>query len=235
MEIMEIDVNHVTRMQPGYVCIAGLDRGSGRHVRPVLRGVRLGERLLRQNGGPFEMATRVDLGPTQPAGAPPETEDWAFDPRFARVIEAIDPDEFWRSVRSVAASYLVDLFGEDLKPQGHTFAVDIGRGSASLGCLAPARASLYVDVRGTLRIALDDARMQPILPVTDLRFYERDFRTVRRDAVRGHAERLRRGVPVILSVGLTRPWQRPGDAVARHWLQVNNLHLEDDPAWQGTS
>jgi hypothetical protein len=230
---VEIVVNHLTRMEPGYVCVAGLERGSGRHIRPVLRGIRLSDRMLRRNGGPFDLAARVDLGASQPAGEPPETEDQAFDPRQTRVIAAVDPDEFWRALRGVAAMHLRDLFGEDLKSQGQTYAVDIGRGSASLGCLAPARASLYVDGRGTLRLAVDDSRMQPTLPVTDLRFYECDFRTVRRDAVRSYAERLRRGVPVILSVGLTRPWQRPGDSVARHWLQVNNVHLEDDPAWRG--
>jgi hypothetical protein len=37
---------------------------------------------------------------------------------------------------------------------------------------------------------------------------------------------------VILSVGLTRPFRKWGDSEERHWLQVNNIHLEDDPLWQ---
>jgi hypothetical protein len=40
---------------------------------------------------------------------------------------------------------------------------------------------------------------------------------------------LETGVPVILSVGLTRPFRRDGNDSARHWLQVNNIHLGDDP------
>jgi hypothetical protein len=36
----------------------------------------------------------------------------------------------------------------------------------------------------------------------------------------------------ILSVGLTRPWQKRGDDAERHWLQLNNIHLRDDPLWQ---
>ena len=48
------------------------------------------------------------------------------------------------------------------------------------------------------------------------------------------AARLARGVPCLLSVGLTRPFSsREGDAPV-HWLQVNNIHLEDDPAWRLT-
>ena len=44
--------------------------------------------------------------------------------------------------------------------------------------------------------------------------------------------RIKRGVGVILSVGLARAFQVSGDTARRHWLQVNNLHLEDDPAWK---
>lgn len=51
----------------------------------------------------------------------------------------------------------------------------------------------------------------------------------------GLAARIRTGVPVILSLGLTRPWARPGDTVARHWLQVNNIHLQDNAAWTDAS
>jgi hypothetical protein len=37
---MRIVVNHLTRMQPGYICVAGMERQGGRHVRPVLAGGR---------------------------------------------------------------------------------------------------------------------------------------------------------------------------------------------------
>jgi len=38
---------------------------------------------------------------------------------------------------------------------------------------------------------------------------------------------MQRGTPVILSIGLTRSWQKPGDTKEWHWLQVNNIHLKD--------
>jgi len=33
-------------------------------------------------------------------------------------------------------------------------------------------------------------------------------------------------------LGLTRPWRKRGDTAERHWLQVNNIHLRDDPLWR---
>jgi hypothetical protein len=44
--------------------------------------------------------------------------------------------------------------------------------------------------------------------------------------------RIQAGVEVILSVGLTRLWRKQEDAAERHWLQVNNVHLQDDPLWK---
>jgi hypothetical protein len=45
-------------------------------------------------------------------------------------------------------------------------------------------------------------------------------------------ERIEAGVESILSLGLTRPWRKQGDTTERHWLQVNNIHLKDDPLWR---
>jgi hypothetical protein len=64
---MQIIVNHLTRMQPGFICVAGVDVSSGRHVRPVL-GRRLTTDLLASKGGPFDMAELVDLGAVECCG-----------------------------------------------------------------------------------------------------------------------------------------------------------------------
>jgi len=42
-------------------------------------------------------------------------------------------------------------------------------------------------------------------------------------------DRLRRR-DVLLCVGVGRPWA-PEDEEPRHWLQVNNVHLDDNPVW----
>jgi hypothetical protein len=70
------------------------------------------------------------------------------------------------------------------------------------------------------------------LSVTDLRLYEKDHKTPRRKLVADVQERIEAGVESILSLGLTRPWRKQGDTTERHWLQVNNIHLKDDPLWR---
>lgn len=44
--------------------------------------------------------------------------------------------------------------------------------------------------------------------------------------------RLAAAAEVILSVGLTRLFMSTDDHARLHWLQVNNIHVADDPCWQ---
>jgi hypothetical protein len=230
---VQILVNHLTRMQPGYVCVAGLDLVTEEHVRPVLRRGRLTAGLLRSNGGPFDVGAVVDLGPVVPAGRAPELEDHRFDPPHARWLFDDDPDDFWDLLDERAKEDLEDLFGPALELWDESGTVDVGEGRASLGCLKPKKQPwLYLDHRGAVRLVLDHLTPSVDLTVNDLRMYERDQKTPRRDLVRDVQRRLDAGVEAILSVGLTRPWRKRGDDAARHWLQVNNIHLRDDPLWR---
>ena len=63
---MRIVVNHLTRMQPGYICVAGIDVQDNEHIRPVLGRERLTVGLLARNGGAFDMGRLVDLGSGRP-------------------------------------------------------------------------------------------------------------------------------------------------------------------------
>lgn len=45
------------------------------------------------------------------------------------------------------------------------------------------------------------------------------------------AKRIKRGGPVILSMGLTQRFRKDKNSQPQHPLQVNNIHLEDDPLW----
>ena len=91
---MRIIVNHLTRMQSGYICVAGVDVSNGQNVRPVLRG-RLATDLLVSKGGPFDMAALVELGTVECCGHAPEKEDYYFDPRPAHYIRHIPSMLFW--------------------------------------------------------------------------------------------------------------------------------------------
>ena len=220
-------------MQPGYICVAGVDVETLNHVRPVLRYGRLTNDLIRLNGGPLDIGAAVDLGPTTYAGHAPELEDYLFDPASAAWLFEYGPDDYWEVLDGVAWESLSEIFGPALELWDESGTVDVGEGNASLGCLKPEQQPwLYVDHRGKVRMVLDYLMPSINLAVADLRLYERDQKTPRRDLFESVQRRLEAGVEAILSVGLTRPWRKRGDTDERHWLQVNNIHLQDDPLWR---
>jgi hypothetical protein len=220
-------------MQPGYVCVAGVDVHTLKHVRPVLRYGRLSTDLLRRNGGPLDIASVVDLGPTTCAGRAPAVEDHYFNSARATWLFDDDPNDYWEFLNQVAHESLAAIFGPDLEQWEGSCTIDVGEGYASLGCLAPEEEPwLYVDHRGAIRMVLECTTPSADLAVTDLRLYEKDHKTPRVGLVTDVQRRIKSGVEIILSVGLSRAWRKQNDTAERHWLQINNIHLEDDPLWR---
>ncbi len=78
---------------------------------------------------------------------------------------------------------------------------------------------------------LSDAHFDLDVSVTDLRLFGPDLTTPGDRAAADLDRRLRQGISVVLSVGLTRPFASSPDFLPVHWLQVNNIHLEDNPLW----
>lgn len=213
--------------------MAGVDVNTLCHVRPVLRYGRLTTGLLRSNGGPLDIGAVVDLGPTTDAGHPPEIEDRYFDPARATWLFDDNPDDYWDFLDEMTRENLAEIFGPSLELWDESCTVEVGEGRASLGCLKPEKQPwLYVDYRGTVRMVLDYLTPSADLAVNDLRLYENDQKTPRRNLVASVQSRLEAGVEAILSIGLTRPWRKRHDTAERHWLQVNNIHLKDDPLWR---
>jgi hypothetical protein len=68
--------------------------------------------------------------------------------------------------------------------------------------------------------------------VTDLRLFGDDHATPEPARLRAVSQWLADSHGVILSVGLTRKFRPAADAPWRHWLQVNNIHLKENPAWR---
>ncbi len=229
---MKIVVNHLTRMRSGYICVAGIDPATGRHVRPIAEDDRWRRPSLVRNDGPFDIAAVVELGRAGYEGRPPEVEDHRVRPNHCHRLHDLPAREFWALLTRVARPRLREIFGDDLHPAGPGFAVDEGRGSASLGCLILSKPPiLTVTSHGDVRLSFSAAPSGPSVKVTDLRLYDGSPAMPRHDVVASLTQRMGQGVGVILSVGLGRPFQRDGDDAPRHWLQVNNIHLEDDPAW----
>jgi hypothetical protein len=83
-----------------------------------------------------------------------------------------------------------------------------------------------------VRMKLGDADFDLDLGVTDIRLYGRDYVTPDRAVVDHISGELANGTPVLLSVGLTRPFAKSPDTPPLHWLQINNVHLERDPTWR---
>jgi|SRR6266852_853672 len=219
-------------MQPGYICVAGLDITAGQHVRPVLIG-RLSRDLLASQRGVFDNCARVDLGPVSPVGHPPETEDHRFDQTQLRLLAYEKESAFWGRLETIAQTSLTTIFGPELQQRGSGCTVDLHKGVASLGCLIPSfPPELEVNPWDRIRIEVKDERFTLDLSVTDLRLYEADHVTPKYEVIENVAKRMRAKTPVILSAGLARAWRKPGDNAERHWLQVNNIHLGDDPGWR---
>jgi hypothetical protein len=235
---LKIVVNHLTRMQQGYFCVAGLDVNTHEHVRPVLPGQRLPTSLLKRYGGPFDMGVIVELGAVNATPQRPDVEDYVFERAKLRAAGTDDPGKFWRRLQQVARTRLRDIFGDALIPRGaSSCAVDVGKGDASLGCLAPSEPpSLYVRSRpgrsDQIRMRVSDGYFNLDLGVTDIRLYGADHVTPNTEIVRRVAKRLQGGSETVLSVGLTRAYASSPDFSPVHWLQVNNVHLKDNPLWQ---
>lgn len=234
-EEMLIVVNHLTRMEKGYICTAGIDEMSGRHVRPILGGgIRLGINLLAEHGGIFRIGERIELGKTLPKPHPPEVEDHVFNANRAVAIGRLEADDFWKLLSKLARSTLVEIFGPDLQRIGFSSAgTSVGKGIASLGCWTPSvRPVLHLQTRPEhgeeIHLRIHDGAWELDPRVTDIRLYEGDHCTPDAHRVEEMAERLEKAEGIILCLGLTRAWSPPDSNQKRmHWLQVTNIHLRD--------
>ena len=174
------------------------------------------------------MASLVDLGSVEYRGNAPEVEDHYFSSQNVRTIRTLSPEEFWELLQHVARRGIVEIFGSAIRSYGNGCVVEVGTGEVSLGCLIPVtQPKLFVNSFGNIRVVVTDGTFTLDLSVTDIRLCEADHKTPKMGLINQINSRMQRGTPVILSIGLARPWQKPGDTKERHWLQVNNIHLKD--------
>jgi len=228
---MKIVIAHLTRMQKGYCCVAGMDVDTGAHVRCVSTKGRLPVDVLATHGGPFDMARVVQLDEARHCPEPPHTEDHVIRLDGMRRIPNVAPSWFWEFLYDWSDLSLRAIFGRELQQVGpRSCAILEGFGRVSLGLLRPRQPpELKIkeqEAGDQIRMGIRDERFGVSVSVTDVRFYEHDHVTPNRGVVEAVAGAIERGVGLVLSVGLTRAFAN------YHWLQVNNIHLESDPTWQ---
>ncbi|MBI5948836.1 MAG: hypothetical protein HY875_11925 [Chloroflexi bacterium] len=227
---MRILITHVTRMAPGFCCVAGITEGDHRHVRPTL-GRRLGTELLVP-GGPFDFGALVELGRVVPEPSPPEVEDHRFDPAATRQLGHVSAERLWQVLSESAAETLADIFGEEMERRGGRGFLPLGTGPASLGCYRPAGpVDLVLRDDGdkkSLRIRLPGEGLD--LSLTDARYFQDAFSAPDMSRIARAQAALADGDEVLLGVGVGRPFASAPDQPEVHWLQVNALHLKSNPA-----
>jgi hypothetical protein len=132
---------------------------------------------------------------------------------------------------------LSGIFGNDLIQIGQSSCgTDKGMGEISLGYFLPnCMPTLYISPRhgepDQSRMKVSDGAVKLDLSVTDIRLYQNDHITPNNELVNHIAGKLRKS-NVVLSVGLTRASQSHPSFSPVHWLQVNNIHLQENPVWQ---
>ncbi|PWB43431.1 MAG: hypothetical protein C3F10_12175 [Dehalococcoidia bacterium] len=232
-------ITDLTRMQNQHICVAGIDLGSGKRVRPVLAGgAQFSLDMARHHGGPFDIRRVVDLGETKPVPSPPEIEDVEVSPSAIRRIRLMPPPDFLTHLSSAAIPNAQTAIGPALKRHlnGTSMVCPEGQGECSLAIqLANKEFQVTVDGFGRLRAAWANGIN---LSITDLRLYEADGATPDQDEITALQKRLAahfsQSRAVYIAFGLTRPVSLPrtGDATVYHWLQVNSIHLEDNLSWR---
>ncbi len=131
---LQIMIIHLTRMQKGFMCAAGVDPTTRRHVRPVLAS-RMRTEMLACHGGPFELGCHVELRDTKFVGNVPEIEDRQFETVAARCLQRLPYPQFWQLLTELANDTLAEIFGRDLQPIGAARCeVPESHGLRSLGC-----------------------------------------------------------------------------------------------------
>ncbi|PWB76238.1 hypothetical protein C3F09_00750 [candidate division GN15 bacterium] len=223
---MEFVVTHLTRMEYPNICIAGVDYRTLENVRIVLPFPQAFTHvMLAQKGGPFDLGARLEVGEPLPHPRPPEVEDHQITLRKVRKLGYLSKESFWQLVANKARENIASVFGPTLEKTHQTYSSAAGEGHTSLGFLRlKCSAWLWVrefEDRTKIVLMCREGECRLMLPVTDLRLHAlAEGFPVDKAAVYRFNRMLESASSVVLSVGLTRVWS------GRHWLQVNNLHVE---------
>jgi len=233
----QLVINHLTRMAPGRICVAGLDPATCQHLRLVLPRQHMKTDMLARYGGPFDIGHLVACRHGRPKPKPPHVEDYLIPPAQITLQGVAEEVQYWELLKQVSKTSLREIFGAALRQLGTAaYGTAAGQGEASLGCLRlRKRPELYLDGRTELpqvRLRFTDGELQVEAPVNDLRLYGENHYSPLPHQLAATQEKLRISRGVILSLGLTRAFAATPEQPPVHWLQVNNLHFQEQPLWR---
>ena len=229
---MEVLITDVTRMQKGYICVAGIDVQTGQRIRPVLAEEQIPLDWTPAHGGIVDYRRIIDIGPGRFIGRTPEIEDVLVTRGDLALRRTMQPHEFLETLQGVSKLNARLSFGPTLRrhENGHDYVTPQGMGLRSLAIQGIDAGRVRLSIAGrSVRAAWPDGMR---LPVTDLRLFEKDGATVRTRRV-GQLNQLLQRESGFVAIGLTRPWGRPEspDPAEYHWLQVNAIHVPGSLDW----
>lgn len=227
---MEMLITDLTRMERGYICVAGVDVATGTRIRPVLPG---GQRwhldMARHRGGIFDFRRVIDLGNVNRVGQRPEIEDVQVSPERLHHVQSMGGSDFLAELPAYCVDSITSAVGPQLvrHANAHNLVTPDGQGECSLVIQKVLR-PFVVSINGTQVRAAWSSGVD--IAVTDLRLYQRDGYTPSLPKVTRLnvllEEHFQSDLPVYAAFGLTRSWR------GYHWLQVNSIHLAGRPRWR---
>jgi hypothetical protein len=186
--------------------------------------------LLETRGkGPiFTLGAVVNLTGTSNSKAAHHGDEHVVTYVTASKVAQLHPLDVWRTLGDIAKPTLSSIFGESVKFESQRYVIEKYRVRHGLGCLRIMhKATLYKGYRQARLRWLCDGRIVDC-PVTDTRLYDRAGVACERQIARLD-RRIKEGEALIVTVGLSRGFRRPGGRREYHWIQINNLYLETDP------
>jgi len=215
----------ITAMTGDFVCVAGIDLGSGETVR--LNDPQPTRQMIARWNLRTGDIIRVDCKPLRPLRAP-HVEDYKWNERSLRREDAMPFAEMRDLVAKTALPSINEAFGPAAwKGAGGNSAWNPSSGQRSLATLVVCYARVDRDPRGKVRVALRDDKEAffGAIPFQDLvvRTHESGCGECRDDEYLARIKSEFEANRCIVRVGLTRPFVAQREAAPGCWLQLTNI------------
>ena len=101
-------VTDVTRMEAGFICVAGIEEGTRERIRPMLPDSRrIPLDWVASRGGVVDLRRVLELGAAPRIGRVPEIEDVLTNDDRISVVGALSHERFLDVVRASAVRFAV--------------------------------------------------------------------------------------------------------------------------------